>query len=291
MLVIEDDQVVAMSAKAYFEDYDFEVTTTGNGAEGMNLFRDLRPDVVLTDLNVPGIDGLEVLHQVRQESPETPILVISGSGTLGDVVQALRLGAWDYQIKPFPDLSILRYAVERAMERARLLHENREYHEHLEEQIASRTNELKQANEALANKNVALREVLAAVQAEKAEVVRNVMSNLEKVVFPSISALSQGLSPQQQQRVEQIESSLRDIACPFTDRLTRDAARLSPMELRVSTLIRRGLTMKEIASIESISPETVATHRRAIRKKLGITNSKVNLVSFLDSYLRSESAT
>lgn len=290
MLVVEDDASVSESIRAYFEDYDYVIDVAGDGNKGIELFRARQPDVVLVDLHIPGIDGLQVLHDIREDEPETPVMVISGSGTLRDVVQALRLGAWDYLLKPIADLSILRYAVQRSLERSHLLHENRIHREHLEDEIRSRTAELQAANEALERKNVAIREVLATVEQEKAAVGRNVVENIERSVLPELHALSRGLSAPQRRRIEHIETSLREISSPFVSNLSRDAAALTPTELRVSTLIRRGLSAKEIAAVESISVQTVSTHRRSIRRKLGITNIKVNLASFLDSYFNKHKA-
>lgn len=274
MLVIEDDVSVSEGIRAYFEDYEYTVDVAGDGNAGLERFRARSTDVVLVDLHIPGVDSLEVLHDVRKDAPETPVMVVSGSGTLRDVVQALRLGAWDYLLKPIADLSILRYAVQRSLERTELLRENRMHREHLEDEIRKRTAELQLAHEALERKNVAMREVLAAVEQEKASVGRNVTENIERSVLPELHALGHGLNAAQHQRLKHIETSLREIASPFVNNLSRDAASLTPTELRVSTLIRRGLSAKEIAAVESVSVETVSTHRRSIRRKLGITKQQ-----------------
>ena len=288
MLVIEDDAVVAQSVRSYFEDYDFQVTAIGDGRAGLELFKKQGADVVLVDLYVPGADGLQVLHDVREVSPETPVLVISGRGTLPDVVQALRLGAWDYLIKPVTDMSILRFAVQRALERADLIRENRQHREHLEEEVRARTSQLNEVNHELERKNVALREVLASIESQKDTLGRSIVSNVEKAILPMIHGLHRGATAQQQRRLDQIEASLRQITSPFMNKLANDAAKLSPMELRITSLIRRGLSIKEIASMEHISTGTVSTHRRSIRRKLGIINTKVNLTSFLESRFRDD---
>lgn len=286
MLLVEDNPAVRQSIHAYFEDYDFDITATENGDDAISRFRERPFDVVIVDLHIPGADGLTILHEVRSTHPETPVIVISGSGTMSDVVQALRLGAWDYLLKPISDMSILRYAIERSLERGKLLREVREYREHLEDQVRARTAELQNVNRSLEEKNVALREVLSTVQTEKSTIGRQVVSNVEKTILPLLESLRASMPAANHRKLELIEANLREITSPFVDSLTRDTAKLSPTELRISSLIRRGLSMKEIASIESISPETVATHRRSIRRKLGITNSKINLSSYLDSYLR-----
>jgi serine phosphatase RsbU (regulator of sigma subunit) len=78
------------------------------------------------------MDGLQVLATVTRDFPELPILVVSGLGGMSDAIQALKLGAWDYVTKPIEDMAVLEYAINHALERARLRRENREHREHLE---------------------------------------------------------------------------------------------------------------------------------------------------------------
>lgn len=289
MLVVEDDPTVAGSLASYFADYEYRVITATDAAAGLGLFTTHRPAIVLVDLNLPGEgDGFDVMRYVREQDPELPLLIISGTGGLDDVIQALRMGAWDYMTKPISDLSLLRYSVNRAMERAQLLRENRRHRENLERQIRERTAQLEAANLGLEQKNLAMREVLAAIESEKSRISERVANNIEKAVLPMLASLRPGLNDDQQRKLDQVERSLSEIASPLVDRLTREVAQLTPMELRVAILIRRGLSIKEIAAMEQISPDTVATHRRSIRRKLGITNSKLNLVSYLQTCLSGE---
>jgi PAS domain S-box-containing protein len=109
---------------------------------------------------MPEVDGLEVLATIKESSPETPIIVVSGTGIISDAIDAVRLGAWDFLLKPIADLSILRHAVESALERARLLRENREYQARLESEVAARTSELRRANAELQTINQRLRRIV-----------------------------------------------------------------------------------------------------------------------------------
>jgi signal transduction histidine kinase len=95
---------------------------------------------------MPEVDGLEVLRRAGELSPETPLIVVSGTGCISDSVQALRLGAWDYILKPIDDISLISLAVQRALERARLLRENRSHQENLETIVRERTAELEAKN-------------------------------------------------------------------------------------------------------------------------------------------------
>lgn len=141
-LVIDDEASIRESFRFYLEDNNYTVDEAANGRDGLEQFSNHPPDIVLVDLRMPEVDGHQVLEKISKESPDTPLVVISGTGRIGDVVEALRLGAWDYLLKPVTDLSIVGHAVEKALERARLLRENRDYQNHLENEVERRTREL-----------------------------------------------------------------------------------------------------------------------------------------------------
>jgi sigma-B regulation protein RsbU (phosphoserine phosphatase) len=132
LLVIDDDTIVRQSIAAYLEDSGFNVHQESDGRSAMAWFKLHQPDVVLTDLRMPEVDGLTILEAVRQSNPETAVIVISGMGVVGDVVKALRLGAADYLLKPIVDMEVLVHSVNRSLERRDLLNENRRYREELE---------------------------------------------------------------------------------------------------------------------------------------------------------------
>ncbi|WP_222424053.1 hybrid sensor histidine kinase/response regulator [Desulfamplus magnetovallimortis] len=81
---------------------------------------------------MPEMDGLAVLGEVVKKSPETPVIIISGAANIGDTVDALRLGAWDYIIKPIQDMTVLIHSVTKCLERAQLLREKEQYRKGLE---------------------------------------------------------------------------------------------------------------------------------------------------------------
>jgi putative two-component system response regulator len=149
VLTIDDEKVIRDSFRFYLEDWGYRVLEAENGRLGLEVFHSQNPDLVLVDLRMPEVDGLEVLREVSEGSPDTPIIVVSGTGVIGDAVEALHRGAWDYLLKPVEDLSVLVHAVEKSLERARLIRENREYKEHLEEMVRVRTAQLEAANKEL----------------------------------------------------------------------------------------------------------------------------------------------
>ena len=132
LLVIDDDALLRAAIRHYFEDTGFSVLEAENGQVGLEVFGRHKPDLVITDLQMPLMGGLEVLSSLMQSNPETPVVVISEASALNEFIQALRMGAWDYLVKPIPQLSVLEHAVCRCLERARLIEENRRYRAELE---------------------------------------------------------------------------------------------------------------------------------------------------------------
>ncbi|VGO16950.1 Chemotaxis protein CheY [Pontiella desulfatans] len=142
VLVIEDEAPVRDSFHNFLEDQGYAVFEATNGREGIEQFDQCQPDVVLIDLRMPVMNGQQVLERLAPKAPDTPLIIISGTGHIGDTIEALHLGAWDYLLKPVADLDMLDHAITAALERARLIAENREYQKGLEIRVEERTREL-----------------------------------------------------------------------------------------------------------------------------------------------------
>ena len=149
ILCIDDEEMIRTSIGDFLEDSGYDILLAADGREGLDAFRRYEPDAVLVDLRMPEVDGLEVLAAMHAESPGTPVIVISGTGVIGDVIEALRLGAWNYLTKPLEDMAVLENALEQALEQARLLRENEAHKQNLEAKVRQRTVDLEEANEQL----------------------------------------------------------------------------------------------------------------------------------------------
>ncbi len=132
ILVIDDEEYIRDSMIGFLEDFGFDVIEAENGRMGLDLFEKQSPNLVLCDLRMPEMDGLEVLSKVVQINSKIPIIIISGAGNISDTMGALRLGAWDYIIKPMQDMNVLYHAVNKAFERAEFIRERRWYQKELE---------------------------------------------------------------------------------------------------------------------------------------------------------------
>lgn len=133
LLIIDDDTLVRQSIATYLQDSGFEVSEAASGAEGLRSIQTNPPELIITDLRMPDIDGLNVLQQLHEQNPDLPVIVISGAGVMTDVVAALRLGARDFLIKPIVDMEVLVHSVRKALESHDLLIENKRYRDKLEQ--------------------------------------------------------------------------------------------------------------------------------------------------------------
>jgi DNA-binding NtrC family response regulator len=148
--IIDDEPIMLKNLSVYFEDSGFKVIQSANGKSGLEMFISQQPDLVLLDLRMPGMDGLEVLFNLKKRSPDTPVIVVTGEGGMGDAVSALRLGAYDFITKPIMDMALLEHSVDEALEKSRLVYENRKYRKFLEHEIEKRTWELQESQKRLA---------------------------------------------------------------------------------------------------------------------------------------------
>ncbi|MCD4719864.1 MAG: response regulator [Desulfobacula sp.] len=147
ILTIDDEFYIRQSIRSYLEDYGFIVFEAENGQNGLEVFDRENPDLVLLDLRMPEMGGLEVLEILKAKAPDIPLVVASGTGNISAVVEALHLGAWDYILKPIEDMSVLYHSVQKCLKASQLKKENKQYQERLEELVKERTHELQQSEE------------------------------------------------------------------------------------------------------------------------------------------------
>lgn len=147
ILSVDDDSKLRERIASYLEDSGFVVYEANNGKEALEIFHLKKPDLVLCDLQMPIMGGLELIEILIKESPETPVIVISGTDVMSNIIDALRLGAWDFIPKPITNLTVLEHAVCKALERGRLVVENKNYRTELEEKNIQLTQSLGQLKE------------------------------------------------------------------------------------------------------------------------------------------------
>jgi two-component system, NtrC family, response regulator AtoC len=100
LLVIDDERSIRMAFQRLFEKEGIEVLTAGTGEEGLSIFENRQPDVVVVDFSLPEMSGIEVFEQIHAQDPVVPVLLITGHGTTSMAIEAIQQGAFDYLFKP-----------------------------------------------------------------------------------------------------------------------------------------------------------------------------------------------
>ncbi|MBP1615480.1 MAG: putative two component system response regulator [Bacteroidetes bacterium] len=101
VLLVEDEHTLAMIIKDTLEEKSFIIRTAFNGEEGLRLFFEHRPDVLVADVMMPRMDGFEMVRRIRQTDKKTPVIFLTARSAINDVVEGFELGANDYLKKPF----------------------------------------------------------------------------------------------------------------------------------------------------------------------------------------------
>jgi two-component system NtrC family response regulator/two-component system response regulator HydG len=131
IIVIDDEVNAAAALETLLREDGYEVAKANDARAGLRLLDEIDPDVVVTDLRMPGIDGLELLARIKEVRPETMVIVMTAYGTVKTAVKAMKLGAEDYLSKPI-DVEELEVSIGRAVEKKRLFEETRVLRERLE---------------------------------------------------------------------------------------------------------------------------------------------------------------
>ena len=144
ILLVDDEEGIRKVLGISLADSGYDVFTASSGEEALSIFRKERPPIVLTDIKMPGMDGVELLQKIKQESPDTEVIMISGHGDMDLAIGSLQSDAADFVTKPIKD-EALEIALKRAHERIWMREKLREYTENLERLVSEKTQKLLEA--------------------------------------------------------------------------------------------------------------------------------------------------
>ncbi|MDY0220539.1 MAG: LuxR C-terminal-related transcriptional regulator [Desulfobacterium sp.] len=156
-------------------------------------------------------------------------------------------------------------------------------HRQTERALGLSEQKLKDQNLMLKDKNIALREIMNQVTTEKETIEKNILANVDKFLLPLVKKLKNRGSAIDRQYLDLLEESIRQLTSGFGIQISKKSPGLTPRENEICNMVRSGLSSKEIAKLLNISYRSVETYRNYIRKKLGITNKKINLATYLAS--------
>jgi DNA-binding NarL/FixJ family response regulator len=304
ILIVDDERSLRVTLKAFLEQESHLVDTAENGAAAIEILQNTPVDVILADIIMPKLSGVDLLKKAKDISPDALVIMMTGRPTLENATESLRHGALDYLQKPVSKVDVTR-AVRNALhikfindERARLERENRNYMNHLEQMVAERTKKLSENEIALKHRaeeldkkatqlekaNLALSAVLEHREAEKRAIEASLILNIKKYVLPTIEDMARcRIDSRASGYLTAVKTKLNEIMSSSSRSLFVKYQNLTPTEVRVADFLRQGLSTKAIADVLNISPGSVSFHRNSIRRKLGLVDKKVNLKSFLNS--------
>ena len=186
ILVIDDEEILRDRLKRLLELDDYEVITAENGLKGLEVFVSFKPDIVLLDIKMPGIDGIEVLERIKKIPNTAEVFIMTGHGGLETAIQAMRNGAFDYMTKPI-DYDELEINLKRALEKKVLRQQLDTYVHDIED--ANRKLKTQGAQLLQAAKLTAVGELGAGVAHEMNQPLMAIASHLEILLMnPTIAS-------------------------------------------------------------------------------------------------------
>jgi len=133
VLIVDDEKIIQDSCSQILKKEGYRVKVATDGKEGLSTFKEELFHVVILDLKLPGMDGMEVLARIKEESPETPVIIITGYASIESAVEAIKQGAFEYLTKPFTPEE-LRVSIKKAIESRKIFFEGIYLREELEKQ-------------------------------------------------------------------------------------------------------------------------------------------------------------
>jgi DNA-binding NarL/FixJ family response regulator len=282
IMVVEDEAVIAIRLQERLMAMGYHVVGISySGEDAMEQARRLRPDLILMDIMIPGeMDGIAVAKLVKTEL-DIPVIFLTAFSEDKIIDRAKQAEPYGYIVKPFQDRE-LKACVEIALYKKEMGKALQEAHNELELRVKERTRDLEIKTKSLEEMNIAMKILLKKREEDKIELEDNVLTNVKELVMPFVDKFRKTqLDEQQKTFLSIIESNLNEIISPFTRRLSLEYLRLTPSEIQIANMTKHGNTSKKIAKIMNISPRTVDTHKKNIRRKIGLEGKRANLRSYL----------
>ena len=304
ILVVEDEAVIALRLQKRLSEMGYDVPDVAySGEEAVEKAGRLRPDLVLMDVMIPGkLDGIEAAKIMKAQF-DIPIIFLTAFSEDKIIENAKQAEPFGYILKPFQDREI-KAAIEVALYKKEIEEKLRKAQADLEQQVKKRTAELDHAlkiikrseeeliqrksaleklNKELLDTNQALSVLARNIDKEKDALEKKVSQAVHTKIMPIIKGLQKDIYCRK--RLADLE-----VLAHYLTEIISDSnlnyivyQSLTEHEMRVAMMIKNKLTSQQIADMLNISLHTVKTHRKNIRRKLKIQNSKINLVSYLKS--------
>ncbi|OGL42562.1 MAG: hypothetical protein A2161_13600 [Candidatus Schekmanbacteria bacterium RBG_13_48_7] len=308
ILVVDDEEVVLMFLEELLKDEGYGVFAVNNGTDALSQLKENQYDLILTDMNLPDVDGLQILNFAKQTHPQIEVLIITGYASLETAIEAMRLGAYDYLIKPIDDIDLLLEKIKKAYEKGKLSKENyllledlkqknqalleskkqiEMWNEELELRVKERTQELKETNDKLTKLDRLKSEFVSMVSHE----LRTPMSSIKSFTEILLNCPPENIAEQKEflhiinEETDRLNRIINDIL--DLDKIEEGKIRWRLAESSVPAVIEKSinasrglLEKKRIKAIPEIAPDAQSAYMDADRITQVITNLLGNALKF-----------
>ncbi len=275
IMIVDDDFIIAEELEYILTSAGYDVVKIVYSAEeALGFAEKIKPALILMDILFPGgMDGITAARKIKN-ALGIPVVFFTGYSGLELVDRAKDLEPMGYLVKPFVEAQVISN-VRLAFHQIKINKELQEVHDHLEERVKEKTVHLEEAN-------IALRVLLRKRDQDKVALEEKILANVKLLIEPHMESLkNSNLDPNQKEHLNLMESSLKEIISPFSQRLTSKYVGLTPGELEVAYLVKEGKRTKDIAQVLNLSDKTIEDYRKQLRAKLGIKNKRINLRTYL----------
>jgi signal transduction histidine kinase len=223
LLLVDDEEGIRTVLSLSLADAGYRVHTARTGEEALAVFDRVRPSLVLTDIKMPGMDGIELLERLKRRDPDVEVIMITGHGDIDLAIQSIQREASDFVTKPIND-AILGIALKRARERLDMRRRLRRYTTNLEQLVAEKTRELVRAERLAAAGQAA---------AGMAHAIKNIAGGLEGCIFLLEQGLRQDRRTYLEQGWEMLKSNvekIKDLSLALLDYSRPEELRPRPVD-------------------------------------------------------------
>jgi signal transduction histidine kinase len=201
ILLVDDEEGIRKILGISLADSGYDVLTASSGEEALRVFKTERPPIVLTDIKMPGMDGIELLRRIKEEQPDAEVIMITGHGDLELAIKSLQFEAADFITKPIND-DALEIALKRARERIWMKTRLREYTEELEHLVYEKTRKLLEAERLAA---------IGQTVATLAHAIKNIIGGLNGGIFVVEKGMELGREEYLSQGWEMVKGNVEKI--------------------------------------------------------------------------------
>lgn len=285
ILIADDDESFSQLLADLLLSQNFDVRYIRGPKYNIERILESKFDILLLDVFLGEVNGLDLIPSIRSHYPDCSIIVMTGYPDKDIAIKALQLGAFDFLEKPFPG-ELLFHVISRTM---KTLHDKHKvarlfYDLHKSQtELISNQERLEYLNKQLRETNKALAIFAQNIESEKDDLEKQIAVKLRSLIVPAIEKLrNDNISSHYNNQIDMLIRQVEDLTSDFSPDANL-AFKLSITEFRIASLIKHGNTTEEIARQLHVSPSTVRSHRKNIRKKLKINNARYSLKNFLYS--------